>query len=98
MLQRKLAELEDDSRLKERDYLEQLAESAAISKKQKEELRGMAAKLEAVDEDLAENKLKLSAAEGRIAGLENEIVKVEGKFSATFVKATLLVFAKSQNS
>ena len=59
--------------------MEQLAEAHAMSKKQKGDLRGLEVKIDGLEEDLAENKLKLSASEGRVTGLENEIVKVEGK-------------------
>lgn len=79
LLHRKYAELEDESRAKERDYLEQLSEAHTLSKKQKGDLRGLEVKIDGLEEDLAENKLKLSASEGRVTGLENEIVKVEGK-------------------
>ena len=82
MLHRKLAEMEDEVRLKERDYLGQLSESSQISKRQKDDIRTLAVKLDTLEEELAETKLKLSASEGRVTGLENEIVKIEGVYTA----------------
>ena len=38
-------------------------------------------KLDAMEEAFSETKLKLSASEGRVIGLENEIVRIESKFS-----------------
>ena len=78
MLHRKLAEMEDESRLKERDYLGQISEQHQLSKRQKDDIRSLAVKLDTIEEELAETKLKLSASEGRVTGLENEIVKIEG--------------------
>ena len=83
MLHRKLAEMEDEVRLKERDYLGQLSEGQQISKRQKDDIRTLAVKLESLEEELAETKLKLSASEGRVTGLENEIVKIEGNNSVS---------------
>ena len=87
MLHRKLAEMEDESRCKERDYLGQLAETHQLSKRQKDDIRNFTVKLDALEEELAETKLKLSASEGRVTGLENEIVKIEGKLF--FIKVTV---------
>ena len=79
MLNRKLTEMESDNRTKEKDYTGQLNEMHQLSKKQKEDLRCMNMKLESLEEEFAQTKLKLSASEGRVIGLENEIVKVESK-------------------
>lgn len=78
MLQRKLGELEDELRSKERDYRCQMGETHQQSKRQKDDIRTLTLKLDSLEEELAEIKLKLSASEGRVTGLENEIVKIEG--------------------
>jgi len=83
MLNRKLTEMESDNRTKEKDYIGQLNEMHQLSKKQKDELRCMHLKLDSLEEELSQTKLKLSASEGRVIGLENEIVKVE---SMNFLK------------
>lgn len=78
LLTRKLAEMDEEFRLRERDYLGQLAEGNSMEKRLKEDQRNLLNKLDNLDDELAENKLKLSAAEGRVTGLENELVKLEG--------------------
>ena len=79
MLNRKLTEMETDTRAKEKDYASQLNEMQQLIKKQKEDLRSLHFKLDSLEEEFAQTKLKLSESEGRIIGLENEIVKVESK-------------------
>ena len=79
MLNRKLTEMETDNRAKEKDYIGQLNEMQHLIKKQKDDLRSMALKLDSLEEELSQTKLKLSASEGRVIGLENEIVKLESK-------------------
>merc|ERR1719376_1920590 len=61
LLSRKLSELEGELR----------------AKRQKTDIRGLEGKIDSLDEELAENKMKLSASEGRVNGLENEMVKTE---------------------
>ena len=78
MLLRKLGEMEDELRSKERDYRCQINESHQLSKRQKDDIRTLTVKLDSLEEEIAETKLKLSASEGRVTGLENEIVKIEG--------------------
>ena len=80
LLSRKLNEIEEESRAKERDYLEQLAEVHTFGKKQKSDIRGLECKIDALEEELADHKMKLSASEGRVNGLENEMVKTESGF------------------
>lgn len=71
--------MDEEYRLHERDYLGQLAESHALEKRLKDDVRNLVIRLDASEEEVAEFKLKLSAAEGRVTGLENELVKLEGR-------------------
>ena len=71
-------------RAKERDYLEQLAEAHSFAKRQKTDIRSLEGKIDSLDEELADNKMKLSASEGRVNGLENEMVKTEGRLLNSF--------------
>ena len=84
-MQRKLLELENDCRAKERDYDGQLCEAQQHAKKQKDDLRSLSVKLKSLEEEFAEVKMKLSASEGRVTGLENEIVKIESRLNVFFV-------------
>ena len=64
--------------------MEQLAEAHSFAKKQKTDIRSLEGKIDSLDEELAENKMKLSASEGRVNGLENEMVKTEGVLNFYF--------------
>lgn len=64
----------------ESDLNSQVGEYYQQTKTLKEEVRNLVLKSESLDEDLTETKLKLSASEGRVVGLENEIVKLESRF------------------
>ena len=77
-LQRRYAELEEELRLKEKDFQMALEEARGAERKIVEKLRMTEVTLENCNSELGDMKLKLSAAEGRINGLEAQLAQVEG--------------------
>ena len=86
-LQRRYCELEDELRLKEKDYGMSIDETRAAERRISERLRTTDLTLDATKAELGELKLKLSAAEGRVNGLEAQLAQVEGESTTTFHKA-----------
>ncbi len=77
-MQRRMAELEDDIRLKEKDYQMALADANRTEKKLDDQRRNLEMSLESTSSELADVKLRLSGAEGRVTALETEVARVEG--------------------
>ncbi len=77
-LQRRYTELEEELRLKEKDFQMALEEARSTERKIIEKLRVTEVTLENANSELGDMKLKLSAAEGRINGLEAQLAQVEG--------------------
>lgn len=77
-LQRRYSELEEELRLKEKDFQMAFDEARATERKIVEKLRATEVSLENCNAELGDMKLKLSAAEGRINGLEAHLAQVEG--------------------
>lgn len=77
-LQRKLSEVEGDFRLREKDLLGSLEEARGNEKKLLDNARNLEIKLDNAQAEASELSLRLSAAEGRVHGLEAELVRVEG--------------------
>ena len=76
-LRRKMAELEDESRLKEKQYQMALDESRHGEKRLDELRRQLESSLEGANADLGDLRLKVSAAEGRVKALECQLARVE---------------------
>ena len=77
-LQRKMAEFEDEARLKEKDYQLALEDSHRMEKKLDDQRRNLEISLENANAELADLKLKLSASEGRVNALEGQLARTEG--------------------
>ena len=77
-LQRKMSELEDEARLKERDYQLALEDAHRMEKKMDDQRRNLEISLENANAELADLKLKLSGAEGRVNALEAQLARTEG--------------------
>ena len=76
-LQRQIAEIRHENKAAEADLTCQVDEYYQQTKALKEEVKTLVLKAECLEEDLIETRFKLSASEGRVVGLENEITKVE---------------------
>ena len=77
-LQRKMAELEDDSRLKEKENQLTLEDNRRTECKQEEQRRQLEGLLDSSTSEIADLKLHLSGAEGRVNALEAQLARVEG--------------------
>ncbi len=77
-LQRKYAELEDEVRLREKEFRATLEESKRIERKAQEDRRNVELALESVNNALSETRIQLSGAEGRISALEAQLARIEG--------------------
>ena len=77
-LQRKMAEFEDEARLKERDYQSALEDAHRIERKLDDQRRNLEISLENANAELADLKLKLSGTEGRVNALEAQLARTEG--------------------
>ena len=77
-LQRKMGELIDESRLKEKDYQMALEDSRRSERKLADQGRNLEINLENVGAEAAELKLRLSGSEGRVNALEAQLARIEG--------------------
>lgn len=90
-LQRRLAEIENELRLKEKSYQLSLDESRRNERKLDEHCRQREVTLERANADLHELRLKLGASEGRVSALEGQLVKVDGAKQDTEFKLSSIV-------
>lgn len=88
---RKMAELDDEGRLKDREYTRALDESRRNEKSLDDERQRLAAELEAARSDLTETQLKLTASNGRVGALEEELENCEAVRRQIEVKLTTVV-------
>lgn len=77
-LQRKMAELIDESRVKEKDYMMALEDSRRSEHRLEEQRRILETNLENATSDMADLKMKLSGTEGRVNALEATLARLEG--------------------
>lgn len=84
-LTRRFGDLEEELRLKEKDYAMSVDEARSAERRISERLRTTENALDETKADLGDLKLKLSAAEGRVNGLESQLAQVEGKSSWLFL-------------
>ena len=77
-VQRKMAELVDESRMKEKDYQMALEDSRRAERKLEDSRRNLEINLENSNAEGAELKLRLSGAEGRVNALEAQLARLEG--------------------
>ena len=77
-LQRKFAEFEDESRLREKDFQLALEDSRRGERKLDDQRRNLEISLDNSNSELADVKLRLSGAEGRVNALEAELARIEG--------------------
>ena len=73
-----MAELDDESRLKEKDYQMALEDSRRNEKKLEDNKRNLEIALDNANTDIGDLKLKLSGAEGRVNALEAQLARIEG--------------------
>ena len=78
-LQRRYNELEEELRLREKDYQMALDDARNTERKLSDKLRVTETSLEYANGEMGELKLKLSAAEGIINALEAQLAQVEGQ-------------------
>lgn len=79
MFQRRLVDGENQSQMKDKEFqmvLEERARNGARSEDQRRQLESM---LEASKAEISENRLKLSASEGRVVALESKLAEVESE-------------------
>lgn len=88
---RKMAELDDESRLKDREYTRALDESRRNEKSLDDERQRLAAELEAARSDITEMELKLTASNGRVGALEEELENCEAARRQIEIKLTTVV-------
>ena len=77
-LQRKMAELIDEATMKEKDYQLALDDSRRCERKLEDHRRNLEITLEAANTNIADLRLKLSGAEGRVNALETTLARLEG--------------------
>lgn len=77
-MQRKMAELIDESRLKEKDYQMALEDSRRAEKRLDDHRNNLEISLDGVNGEAAELRLKLSGSEGRVNALEAQLARLEG--------------------
>lgn len=77
-LQRKMGELIDESRLKEKDYQMALEDSRRAERKLEDQRRNLEINMENTNAEAAELKLRLSGSEGRVNALEAQLARIEG--------------------
>lgn len=77
-LTRKFAEMEEDNRVKEKDFSAALDEAHRAEQKANDKVKNLENLLENASQDNSDLKLKLSGSEGRITGLEAQLARMEG--------------------
>ena len=76
--QRKMGEVIEESRMKEKDYQMALEDSRRIERKMEDQRRNLEIQLENTGAENEELKLRLSGAEGRVNALEATLARLEG--------------------
>lgn len=76
--QRKMGELIDEFRLKEKDYQMALEDSRRVERKLEDQRRNLEINLENINVEVVELKLRLSGLEGRVNVFEVQFVRIEG--------------------
>ena len=77
-LQRKMAEQQEESRLKEKDYHMALEDSRRGERRMEDQKRNLEIQLENLNAESAELRLKLSGSDGRVNALEAQLARLEG--------------------
>ena len=76
--QRKLAELDDEMHIKEKEYSHALEDSRRSERKLDDLRHNLEIALDNANTDIGDLKLKLSGAEGRVNALEAQLARTEG--------------------
>lgn len=76
--QRKMGELIDEFRLKEKDYQMVLEDSRRVERKLEDQRRNLEINMENINVEVVELKLRLSGLEGRVNVFEVQFVRIEG--------------------
>lgn len=76
--QRKMGELIDEFRLKEKDYQMVLEDSCRVERKLEDQRRNLEINMENINVEVVELKLRLSGLEGRVNVFEVQFVRIEG--------------------
>lgn len=87
-LQRRLGEVEDDFRLKQKEMQLALEDSRTTETKIDSTRHNLELQMDGLNNEIAELKMKLSASEGRVIALEQHIARV-----CSFLKSFLTVDA-----
>lgn len=74
---RKIAEMDEDNRMREKDYGAALDESRRAEQKSLDKVNNLENILDNTNQDNSDLKLKLSGSEGRITGLEAQLARME---------------------
>ncbi|CAF3848033.1 unnamed protein product [Rotaria sordida] len=77
-IQRHYVELEDEQRMKERDYKLAVEESRRLERKAIDERRNVELALDGANQMISELRIALSGAEGRASALDAQLARVEG--------------------
>lgn len=77
-MQRKMGELIDESRLKERDYQLSFEDSRRGERKLIDQCKNYEISLDTTNNEISDLRLKLSGAEGRVNALEATLARLEG--------------------
>ncbi|CAF4163203.1 unnamed protein product, partial [Rotaria sp. Silwood2] len=77
-IQRHYVELEDEQRMKERDYKLAVEDARRLERKAIEERRHVELALESANQMISELRIALSGAEGRASALDTQLARVEG--------------------
>ena len=86
LLKRRLSELDEDMRGKEKEFQTNIEAIRRAEQKATEKVHNLENVLENTNQDLSDQKLKNSGAEGRIAGLEAQLARTEGAKNDVEVK------------
>ena len=78
LLKRRLAELGEELRGKEKEYQTNIEVLRRAEQKATDKVHNLENLLENTNQDLSDQKLKYSGAEGRIVGLEAQLARMEG--------------------
>jgi len=79
VLRRRLAEMEDDHMMKERNFLSTLEQAEQTECQLSEDRRRLVQSLDEAGTELIEMRLRLSAAEGHVTALESQLSQVDGR-------------------
>lgn len=90
LLKRRLSELDEELRVKEKEFQMNIDAVRRAEQKAVDKIHNLENMLEHTSQDLGDQKLKFSGAEGRIAGLEAQLTRTEdAKNEAEMKLATL---------